>query len=237
MDFSIVVPVYNEEWRIPKNIDAIFSFFKNRPETSEIIFVNDGSTDKTAKVLSEYRQNYQFDVISYPHNRGKGFAVKQGALAAKGDWIIFFDIDLATPLSELKHFVELRRPGDQIIVGSRRLEGSTIRRGESGLRVFLGQGFTKISNLLVPEITDFTCGFKCFSRAAAQKIFSRAKIDRWGFDTELLYIAKINKIPVRQMPVEWAHDSDSRVNVIRAVISSFKELIEMKMNKLKGYYK
>lgn len=237
MRFSIVIPVYNEERRIPKSIDQIFDFFNNFGAEAEIIFVSDGSTDATAKILSEYRGKYPFELISYAENKGKGYAIKQGALAAKGDWVIFFDIDLATPLEEFNHFLRFKKPEDKIIIGSRRLQNSAIKRYESGLRTFLGQGFTKLSNFLVPDITDFTCGFKCFSKEAAQKIFSVAQIDRWGFDTELLYIAKLKSIPVRQMPVSWAHDDDSRVKVFKAILSSLRELIQMKVNQLKGRYR
>lgn len=237
MFFSIVIPVYNEAQRIPRSIDKIFAYFQSRSEATEIIFVNDGSRDETDKVLQEYSRKYQFKIISYPENRGKGYAVKQGALAASGDWVIFFDIDLATPLEAFGDMVGQMKPEDRIIIGSRRLDDSKIVKSESGIRTFLGQGFTKISNILVPGIKDFTCGFKGFSREAAEVIFKRARIDRWGFDTELLYIAKLHKIPVKQMAVSWAHDENSRVRVLRAVFSSLGELWGMWANKIKGFYK
>lgn len=202
----------------------------------EIIFVNDGSFDATVKILLEYQKKYPFQIIDYPLNRGKGYAVKQGALAARGDWIVFFDIDLATPLEAFDR-LQTEKFGADVIIGSRRLDNSQIKKSESKIRTFLGHGFTKISNLLVPKVTDFTCGFKCFSFAAAKIIFSRARINRWGFDTELLYIASLHKLKIKEMSVQWAHDNDSRVNVLKAVISSFKELIEMKMNQIKGLYK
>lgn len=235
--YSIVIPVYNEVNRIPKNIEKIFSYFQNRSESTEVIFVNDGSSDDTEKILNDYKQKYSFKILSYPENRGKGFAVKKGALAAEGEWVIFFDIDLATPLEEFEAMISQKQPDDQIIIGSRRLDGSKIEKGESGIRTFLGQGFTKISNILVPGVKDFTCGFKGFSKEAAKIIFSRAKIDRWGFDTELLYIAKLHDIKIKQMPVKWAHDENSRVKVFSAVFSSLRELVEMKMNQVKGFYK
>ncbi|MBI2037830.1 MAG: glycosyltransferase family 2 protein [Candidatus Magasanikbacteria bacterium] len=237
MLFSIIIPLFNEERRLFKTAPVIFNFFKNHDQKTELIFVNDGSSDKTLEMLNSYKKDYDFKVVSYQQNRGKGYAVRQGVFAASGDWVIFFDIDLATPLEEFNNLIKFLKPDDQVVVGSRRLKNSHIERYESGIRTFLGQGFTKLSNILVPGITDFTCGFKCFSKVAAQKIFSVARIDRWGFDTELLYIAKLKKIIVRQMPVVWAHDTDSRVNVLKAVVSSLKELFEMKMNQIKGLYK
>ncbi len=234
--FSIIIPVYNEENRIPKNIDEIFNFFKVRPESSEIIFVNDGSKDQTEKILKNYLNKYQFKIISYPENQGKGFAVRQGALAAAGDWVVFFDIDLATPLSAFDYLLKVK-DGADVVIGSRRLDKSQIKKSESKIRTFLGHGFTKISNLLVPGVTDFTCGFKCFSARAVKIIFPRARINRWGFDTELLYIASLHKLKIVEMPVLWTHDSNSKVKVMNAVISSFKELVQMKTNQIKGLYK
>ncbi|MDD2807878.1 MAG: glycosyltransferase family 2 protein [Patescibacteria group bacterium] len=238
MFFSVIIPVYNEEKRIPKNIEEIFSFFSTIKEHKiEIIFVNDGSRDATAEVLKKYQQQYQFAVVSYEQNRGKGYAVRQGVMQANGDYLIFFDIDLATPLVEFNHLLEFMNAGDQVIIGSRRLENSNIQKSESKIRTFLGHGFTKISNILVPGIADFTCGFKCFSRAAAKMIFSAARIDRWGSDTELLYIAKLKRIPIKQMAVTWLHDDDSRVRVFSAIVSSLRELFIMKFNQLRGFYK
>jgi glycosyltransferase involved in cell wall biosynthesis len=173
-EFSIVIPLYNEERRLPKTAGQIFDFFRTQNRPVEIIFVNDGSKDRTVEILEEYKKAHEFRVVSYDENRGKGYAVKQGALAAQGDWVIFFDIDLATPLEEFNRLLEARRPEDKIIIGSRRLENSQINKSESNIRTFLGHGFTKISNILVPGIKDFTCGFKCFSREAALK-YCRAK--------------------------------------------------------------
>ena len=235
--FSIVIPLYNEEQRIPKTIREILDFFAPNPDFSpEIIFVNDGSTDATLAVLDSYRASGPFTVVTYAENRGKGYAVRTGVAASSGDRIVFFDIDLATPLSE---FTALRRslgPDDGIVIGSRRLGASRIVKSQSGIRMFLGHQFTKLSNLLVPGVTDFTCGFKCFSRAAADIIFPRARIDRWAFDTELLYIAKLHAIPVREMPVAWRHDDDSRVSVVRAAWDSMRELVRMKAYQLRGLY-
>lgn len=235
--FSIVIPVYNEEKRIPRSIDQITGFFNSLGEEVEIIFVDDGSTDNTAKALEDYKKRYGFKVIGYKKNRGKGYAVRRGALAAAGDWIIFFDIDLATPLSEFSHFKFFVAAGDQVVIGSRRLTGSEIQRREHWLREFMGAGFSALSRLFVLEVTDFTCGFKCFSREAAEQIFPLARINRWAFDTELLYIARLRGLPIRQMPVKWSHDGDSKVRVLKDALVSLKELAQIKFNQLRGLYK
>ncbi len=235
--YSIIIPVYNEAARIAKNIDAIFSFFAPYGKTAEILFVNDGSQDDTGEVLELFRERYRFRIIGYPKNLGKGHAVRQGVLHAKGAWVVFFDVDLAVPLEEFQHFLSYKRPDDQILIGSRRLLHSKINKGESAFRTFLGYGFTVLSRFFVPGIRDFTCGFKCFSKEATKTVFSRARVNRWAFDAEILYIAKLHGIPIVQMPVAWAHDSDSRVRVFRDVCTSLAELARILLYKLLGRYR
>lgn len=234
--FSIIIPLYNEAERIPKTIDEICTFFAVKDNIAEIVFVNDGSTDETVAVLERYAHTYAFRVISYAENRGKGYAVRQGIKATTGDWMVFFDIDLATPLAAFDDLVSTLSDTDAVVIGSRRVAGAEVKKAESRIRTFLGKGFTRLSNVLVPGIQDFTCGFKCFSRKAAETIFPLAQIDRWGFDTELLYIAHLKQLRIRQLPVSWSHDDDSRVKVVQAVVQSFRELCQMKWNHIRGMY-
>lgn len=236
--FSVIIPVYNEARRIPRTLPSILDFFSaHGPNAAEIIFVDDGSTDDTVSVLKRFDSNGQlFRIVGYSLNKGKGYAVRQGALSATGDYVVFFDIDLATPLSEFSVLKAMLAPTDGVVIGSRRLGQSRIEKSQSGLRVFLGQNFTRLSNLFVPGVTDFTCGFKCFSRSAASVIFPRARIDRWAFDTELLYIAHIHGVPIREMPVSWRHDDDSRVRVGSAVTNAIIDLCRMAGNRLMGRY-
>lgn len=236
--FSVVIPVYNEARRIPRTLPSILDFFRaDGANPAEVIFVDDGSTDGTVSVLRGFDPDGRsFRVVGYPANRGKGYAVRHGARAATGDYIVFFDIDLATPLSEFSALKAALAPTDGVVIGSRRLGRSRIEKSQPWLRVFLGQNFTRLSNFLVPGVTDFTCGFKCFSRVAAAAIFPRARIDRWAFDTELLYIAHIHGIPIREVPVSWSHDDDSRVRVGGAVVNGLIDLCRMAMNRLMGRY-
>ncbi len=235
--FSVVIPVYNEEKRLPKNIGQITNFFSSVDVPVELILVNDGSTDGTAALLGDYEKKYGCRVLSYAQNRGKGYAVRTGALAATGEWVLFFDVDLATPLKTFSELKDTLSPNDAVVIGSRRLGQSQVKRPESWMRSLLGQAFTRISNLWVPGVTDFTCGFKCFSRTAVQTIFSRARLDRWGFDTELLYIARLQKLAIREIPVEWSHDQDSRVRVGKAVIQTLGELATMSWHRHRGHYR
>src|SRR3989344_6601599 len=138
---SLVIPVYNEEARIPKNIGEIFSFLKTFPIATEVIFVNDGSKDRTFAVLENYKKEFNFKFVGYPTNRGKGYAVRQGVFASEGEWVVFFDIDLATPISELSKLPPFFESDEKIIIGNRNLYQSVIKRKESRVRVFLGEGF------------------------------------------------------------------------------------------------
>ena len=225
---SIIIPVYNEATRINRNIAEIISFFDRFSAECpcEIIFVNDGSTDSTLDVLHNHiggRPNYR--IVSYESNRGKGHAVRQGILAANGGWSAFVDIDLAVPLAEFERAIPHMNSDDYaVILGSRRMPGSSILVAESFARRFFGEGYRWTSRIFVPEITDFTCGYKLFRRDAAQKIFRAAKIDRWAFDTEIVYLAKRFGFAILQMPVAWSHDADSRVRIFRDVVRSLHDL-------------
>ncbi|HEY9584324.1 MAG TPA: dolichyl-phosphate beta-glucosyltransferase [Candidatus Paceibacterota bacterium] len=234
---SLVIPVYNEGQRIPKNIGNIFSFLKTFPAMTEVIFVNDGSTDNTEEVLKNYKSQFDFKIVGYPKNRGKGYAVRQGVFACEGEWIVFFDIDLATPITELSKLLPFLGSDEKIIIGNRNLEKSLINKKESPIRIFLGSGFTLVSRIFVPTVTDFTCGFKCFRGDVAKKLFSLAKIDRWSFDTEILFLARLYSYPIKQIPISWKHDDDSRVRVLRDVISSGKELLVIAKNFLTSVYR
>lgn len=234
--YSLVIPVYNEVQRLRQNVPVIFDFFRSSGVSFEIIFVNDGSLDDTHNVLLEFNRTYPFRLISYERNRGKGYAVREGALASTGGWILFFDIDLATPLEEFRHFLSFRDSRDDVIIGSRRLADSHIRKNESALRVALGSGFSLLSRFLVPAVSDFTCGFKCFSRRAAMSIFPLARINRWAFDTEILYIARLQGFSTREMPVMWSHNEDSRVHVLSDVLTSARDLLRIHVNAWRGRY-
>jgi glycosyltransferase involved in cell wall biosynthesis len=235
--YSIVIPVYNETRRIPKNIGKIFDFFGKFDPTAELIFVNDGSSDNTLAVLESFRSRLDFKIVSYSKNRGKGYAVRQGALSATGQWVVFFDVDLATPLAEFYKLPPLLSGPDRLIIGSRQLAGSVIEKSESFGRSFLGKGFTLLSRIFVPEVVDFTCGFKAIERRAAVEIMRLAKINRWAFDTEILFVARRLGFTIKQIPINWAHDDDSRVRVLKDVLSSAKELLAIGFYFLTGRYR
>ena len=232
---SIIVPVFNENGRI-RNASAISGYLNQQEFSSELIVVDDGSTDNTLNLLENTSNNSNRRIISYQPNRGKGRAIKVGMLAAKGKYRLFTDIDLSTPMEEFHKFLP-HLGGYDVIIGSRRIEGAHVLQHQSHLRETLGKGFTCLSNLTLKlTASDFTCGFKCFSRSAAEKIFPKMTIDRWGFDSEILYIAKKHGLSVKEIPVTWENDPLTKVRFPRDLIKSFLELLQVRLNDLKKTY-
>lgn len=232
---SVVIPVFNEEKRVKKIADIV-SYLKKQPYPWEIIVVNDGSTDRTIKILKELRKKLRFSLISYTANTGKGFAVKTGMLQANGKFRLFLDVDLSTPISEIEKFLPYMEKYD-ILVGSRKLRTSSLAMRQPILREYLGKIFTLLSQyILNMYISDFTCGFKIFSEKSAKHIFSRQKIEKWGFDPEILYIGKLKRYSIKEIPVFWKDDPRTKVKIVNAVINSLMELILIRINAKKGLY-
>jgi dolichyl-phosphate beta-glucosyltransferase len=233
---SVVIPVYNEEKRLSSLTDVAL-FLRGQAFTTELIVVNDGSTDETSRLLARLDAQFGVRVLSYSVNRGKGFAIRTGILAATGAYRLFMDVDLSTPLKEIDHFLPLLGRYD-IVIGSRKREGAQILVRQPSLRENLGFVFTLTSRwLLGLDVTDFTCGFKCFSASAAQTVFSRARIDRWGFDAEALFIAKGHGLTVHEVPVVWRNDEQTKVRFPRDLFGSAWELAALRVNHALGRYR
>jgi len=237
MNLSIVIPAYNEEGRMAKAVEALNAFLPGLEAEPEIVFVDDGSTDRTAEMLSAGPARFAFDLLSYRPNRGKGYALKQGILKASGEYVLFLDVDMSTPLAELAKFREAMRRRVPVIIGSRRAAGSRVLKSQSLLRQKLGEGFSFLSKvLLVPGITDFTCGFKVFRRDAAQRIFKAQRIERWGYDTEVLFLARRFGYAIEEIPVSWENDERTKVRLLKDVARSLGDLVRIRLNALLGKY-
>lgn len=238
-DLSIIIPAYNEEKRIGKTIEAIQNYINQENLDAEIIIVSDGSKDKTIKITEEYTKNdKRIKLISYTKNQGKGFAIKTGVNASEGKYILFTDADNSTPIEELKKIMyrhETKKA--EVVIGSRYLEKSSIHIGQPRYRVLIGRlGNFLIQLLLLDGIKDTQCGFKFFEHAAAKEIFSRQKIQRFGFDMEALVIAKNLGYKIEEVPVNWFNSAESRVRPIKDSWITFRELIHIKLNLLAGRY-
>ena len=232
---SIIVPVFNESRRI-HNLAIVSDFLESQSFTGELVVVNDGSTDDTRQRLDSLSLPPESKLVSYGQNRGKGYAIKKGMLEAQGNYRLFTDIDLSTPLEEFNKFLPHLDRYD-IVMGSRRIEGAQVLRHQGKVRESLGKGFTFLSNrMLELSTSDFTCGFKCFSRATSEKIFPRMTIHGWGFDSEILYIAKKQGLSIKEIPVTWENDPHTKVRFPRDLVRSFSDLVQIRLNDLRKTY-
>lgn len=233
---SVIVPIFNEEKRV-RNLNHIVTYLKKQKYSWDITVVDDGSTDKTNSILRLLRKKIKFNLLSYFPNSGKGSAVKIGMLKAKGKYRLFMDIDLSTPINELKKFLPHLKQFD-IVIGSRKLEASELVTRQPFIREHLGKIFTLLSQkVLGMYISDFTCGFKIFSKKSVEEIFTRQRINRWGFDPEILYIGKIKKLSIKEVPIYWENDPRTKVKFPDAIINSLIELIRIRINYLRGLYR
>jgi len=214
---SIVVPAYNEEDRIGPTLERMTAYLDARGFTYELLVVDDGSTDRTAQIVRAAAESHpRIRLLGYRQNRGKGYAVRHGILQAGGDYVLFSDADLATPIEEHEKLEARMRQGFDVAIGSRDVPGSRLERRQSPLRELGGKLFNRcVQAVAVPGIHDTQCGFKLFTRAAARNIFSRCQIDNFSFDVEVLYLARQLGYSIAEVPVRWAHQEGSKVRFLR----------------------
>lgn len=230
IDLSVVIPAYNERFRLPSTLVEMVAFLDRRPLHYEIVVVNDGSTDDTAAIVEQFRQlKPQVRLIGDDINRGKGYAVRVGMLEARGRQILFADADGATPFQEIDRLLTASKAGAELVIGSRALCSADTRVSTNFLRKAMGRTFNRCVNLvLLPEIADTQCGFKLFSRRAAHKIFSRARADGFSFDIEILYIARRLGIPIKEVPINWKNIQGSKVNLLLDSLRMFLDIFRFR---------
>ncbi|OGY30087.1 MAG: hypothetical protein A3F33_03605 [Candidatus Woykebacteria bacterium RIFCSPHIGHO2_12_FULL_43_10] len=235
MLISFVVPMYNEEKRIDKTVSALNDYLSRRDFDHEVIFVDDGSKDQTLKTLSNLKPKFSHKVVTYANNKGKGFAVKTGALSARGDYILLLDADMSTPIEEFdKFYPHLNQ--NTVLIGTRKGLGAQVKKPQPFIRQKMGEVFTLLSStLIVPGITDFTCGFKCFPKSA-QKVFERSVINRWSYDPEILFLAHKSGLTIHEIPITWTNDTGSKVNLLKDAFVSLVELVKIRVNDFQGLY-
>ncbi len=238
---SIVIPAYNEEARIGKTLAGTFDFLDAQSYDSEVIVVNDGSRDKTADRVFEYEQRAagRLRLLHNPGNRGKGHSVRHGMLQAKGKIALFYDADLATPVSEIPKVIEpIAEDRYDVVFGSRALDRSLIGTRQSWFREnIVGRTFNWLQYALTGlNFKDTQCGFKAFRREAAQCIFPLQRIDGFGFDPEILFIAKKLGWRLLETPVRWNHVEGSKIHAIGSSPKMLLEVSTIRWNDLTGKY-
>lgn len=211
---SIIIPAYNEAKRLPLTLIDIDKHLETQEYSYEILVVNDGSTDQTAEIINRFMPLIEnLKLVDNKENRGKGAAVRQGMLLAKGTWRLFMDADNSTSIVEFNKMIPYFKDGYEVVIGSRDVKGSRMLPPQRFYKRWLGDlGNLIIQALLLPGIWDTQCGFKCFSDEAAERIFHLTKIDRWGFDAEALALAKQLGYKIKEMPIFWVNDTRSQVS-------------------------
>ena len=238
MTYSFIIPAYNESERLIGSLPKVLDYVHQQRLTAEVVVVNDGSSDDTGAIVSRFAAtNPEVRLLENPGNRGKGYSVRNGMLHAKGDVRLFTDADLSSPIDEAGKLFAAIEKGADIAIGSRWLQAEMQterqpwhrqlygRMFNLGLRIVLGVGYR-----------DTQCGFKAFTRAAAHTVFQRQRIERWGFDPELLFLADKLKLRTVEVPVAWAHDHRSKINPVRDGLKMGVEILNIRWNDVKGLY-
>ncbi len=236
-ELSVIIPVFNEEKRVKRGLTEILGFMRKQHFSWELIVVDDGSTDKTTAIAGRILKGTDSArLIRNPH-LGKGGAIKKGILCATGQWIVFLDVDLATPIEELEKFMALRADND-ILIGSRKMKGAQIIVHQPKFREFGGKVFTLLTNILVTRgISDITCGFKLYKTSLAKKLFHKARLSDWSFDAEVLFLAQKMGAKIKEIPVSWTDNPHTKVTLLKDTINAFLGLLKIRLNDWTGKYK
>ena len=234
---SIVIPALNEAARIGSSLEKICSFLDKRGLTAEVIVVDDGSTDRTSEIAASFKRKV-VRVVSNNKNQGKGYSVRKGFFQSRGTWVLFTDSDLSAPIEELDALLKAAAGGTDIVIGSRALDRSTILVHQPRLRECGGIVYNWAVQLLLGlSIKDTQCGLKLFHRERLKSVFQQQTIHGFGFDPELLFLAKRHGLEILEIPVAWSHDEGSKVQFLSDGIRMFLDLLRIRVNWLIGKYR
>ncbi len=235
---SIVIPAYNESPRIEATLSRVLSCVEEQGWDAEVLVVDDGSTDTTAAIVTRWMDAHpRLHLIKNPGNRGKGYSVRNGLLQAAGDIVLFSDADLSSPMEEANLLMAAIDAGADVAIGSRWLDRKRQTIRQPLYRQFFGRCFNAITRIVMGlPYKDTQCGFKAFRRPAAQVIFRLQRIERWGFDPEILFIARKLKYTIVEVPVTWGHDERSRMSYLKDGMKMLEEMAVIRTNSLTGRY-
>jgi glycosyltransferase involved in cell wall biosynthesis len=236
--YSVVIPAFNESARIPATLEEVVACIRAREWDAEVIVVDDGSGDNTAQVVLDFANSApEVRLIQNRQNRGKGYSVRSGMLQALGEVVMFTDADLSAPMEEAERLFKAIADGADIAIGSRWLERGRQTHRQPLYRQVLGRCFNAVTRAVMNlPFADTQCGFKAFTRQAAQTVFQLQTIERWGFDPEILFIALKRGYRVDEVPVSWAHDARSKVSYLRDGLRMLQDIAIVRWNALRGKY-
>ena len=235
---SIIVPSFNEEVRLPASLQLIAAYVSSANRSTEVLVVDDGSKDRTAEVAASFADRIpNLRVLRNGENRGKGYSVRHGMQEARGEYVLFTDADLSAPIEEADKLLSALQQFD-IAIGSRALNRDLIDVHESHFREFAGIIFNRIVRIVLwLPFVDTQCGFKAFRRERCRIIFEQQRIERFGFDPELLYLARHHGLKATEIPVRWSHSPATKINMMRDSIQMFIDVFTIRWNSLLGRYR
>jgi dolichyl-phosphate beta-glucosyltransferase len=237
-DLSIIIPAYNEEPRLPETLQRIAEYLPTLGLRTEVLVVDDGSTDRTAAVAESFRGKLTgLRVLSNGTNRGKGYSVRHGMLESQGDIVLFTDADLSAPIEESDKLLTALNHGYDVAIGSRAMDRSLISTRQSVFRETAGIIFNKIVRIVLRlPFVDTQCGFKAFRRERCRIIFEQQRIEGFGFDPELLYLARHHGLRAIEIPVRWGHSAATKVNMLGDSLQMFADIFTIRWNAMSGRY-
>jgi glycosyltransferase involved in cell wall biosynthesis len=235
---SIVIPAYNEGARIDRTLDRVLSCVQTQGWDAEVLVVDDGSRDRTAAIVQRWMEAHpRLKLVQNVGNRGKGFSVRNGLLQAAGEVVMFTDADLSAPMEEAELLMAAIADGADVAIGSRWMDRTRQTIHQPLYRRFFGRCFNWVTRMVMGlPFKDTQCGFKAFKRPAAQVIFRLQRIERWGFDPEILFIARKLGYDIREVPVTWGHDERSRMSYLKDGMKMLEEMAVIRANSLAGRY-
>ena len=236
--YSIVIPAYNEGHRLEATLKKVLGYVRQQGWNAEVVVVNDGSRDNTAALIREFAaRDSMVRLVENPSNRGKGYAVRNGMLNARGEVIVFSDADLSSPIEEMPKLLAALASGADIAIGSRWLRAELQTQRQSLHRQLFGRIFNGLNRIILGlRFKDTQCGFKAFTRRAAQMILPLQRIERWGFDPEILFLARKFGLRVEEVPVRWGHVGGTRINPLLDGARMFQEMLRIRLNDIEGKY-
>ncbi len=239
MTYSIVIPAYNESERIAATLDKVLAYLAEQKWAAEVLVVNDGSRDATADIVRQYAARHpHVRLVENPGNRGKGYSVRNGMLHATGEVLLFSDADLSSPIYEAPKLFAALDAGADVAIGSRWLQRELQTERQPLYRQAFGRAFNLYLRVVLGlSFRDTQCGFKAFTRPAAQAIFPRQRIERWGWDPEVLYLARRLGFAAVEIPVEWGHDERTQMKYFRDGITMVLEVLRVRWNAWTGRYR
>jgi dolichyl-phosphate beta-glucosyltransferase len=236
--YSIVIPAYNEGQRLGATLEKVLAYVRRQGWDAEVIVVSDGSRDNTTDIVREYaKTNPNLRLLENPGNRGKGYSVRSGILSARGDIIVFSDADLSSPIEEMPKLLDALSSGADIAIGSRWLRAELQTQRQSLHRQLFGRIFNLLLRMTLGlQFKDTQCGFKAFTRRAALTILPLQRIERWGFDPEILFLAHTFGFRVDEIPVRWGHSGGTRINPLMDGARMFQEMLRIRWYSITGKY-